>query len=299
MDAATRQPASGPVLQGAAGIAIAVTVLGWASAFPAIRAGLHAFGPLELAALRFAIAALPAALFLLVTRPALPRPSEAWRFLAGGTFYVALYTVLLNKGEQTVSAGAASFIANVSPLITIILAMLVLGEAFGRRAWAGTALSFCGVGLIALSEGEALQIDTGALFVLAAAVCNAVSPILQKPLFDRHNPLTVSAWNMITGAVLLSAGLPSALSQASAAAPESLWAAIYLGIVPSLIAYATCAIALSRLPASRVSSMMYCIPPTATLIGFLWLGEVPSTLGAIGSALALAGVIFANTKSRR
>src|SRR3569623_607244 len=56
-----------------AAIARALSVIGWACAFPAIRAGLAAFQPLELGALRFAIAAVPAAIFLAVKRPALPR----------------------------------------------------------------------------------------------------------------------------------------------------------------------------------------------------------------------------------
>ena len=42
--------------------AVVVTILIWASAFPAIRAGLQAFGPAELGAARFAIAGIPAAL---------------------------------------------------------------------------------------------------------------------------------------------------------------------------------------------------------------------------------------------
>ncbi|HEX6120874.1 MAG TPA: hypothetical protein VFZ03_15610, partial [Dongiaceae bacterium] len=64
--------------------AVVVTIIAWASAFPAIRAGLAAFGPIELGAARFAIAAVPATVFLIVTRPALPRWSEAWRFVVGG-----------------------------------------------------------------------------------------------------------------------------------------------------------------------------------------------------------------------
>ena len=64
-----------PAARAGAGTAVAVfvTVIAWASAFPAIRAGLQAFGPAELGAIRFAVAAVPAAVFLAVTRPPLPR----------------------------------------------------------------------------------------------------------------------------------------------------------------------------------------------------------------------------------
>src|SRR5690606_31558023 len=156
-----------------------VTVVGWASAFPAIRAGLLAFGPLELGAVRFAIAAVPAALWLAFKRPALPKRHEAWRFAFGGIVFVALYTALLNMGEQTVSAGAAAFIINVSPIFTAVLAMALLGERFSLLAWIGTFLSFSGIGIIALGESEGLAFNEGALLVLGAAVCTAVSTIVQ------------------------------------------------------------------------------------------------------------------------
>ena len=120
-----------------AGVAVALTVVGWASAFPAIRAGLEAFGPLELGALRFAIAAVPSAIYLAIAKPALPKLNEFWRFAFGGVVFVALYTAMLNIGEQTVTAGAASLIINVSPIFNAIMAMLVLGERFPPVACAG------------------------------------------------------------------------------------------------------------------------------------------------------------------
>jgi drug/metabolite transporter (DMT)-like permease len=276
--------------------AVAVTVVAWASAFPAIRAGLAAFAPLELGALRFAIAAVPAAIFLLVARPPLPALKEVWRFATGGLVFVAIYTALLNYGELTVSAGAASFIINVSPIMTAGFAMIVLGERFSALAWAGTFLSFAGIGIIALGEGQGLSFDRGALLILGAAVCTATNTIVQKPLFARHKPLTVSAWNMVFGALCLSPALFSALTQASVASTEGLMAAIYLGIVPGLVAYASWAVALSRLPASRASNFLYCVPPVATLIGFLWLGEIPTSLGILGGALALGGVAIVNLR---
>jgi drug/metabolite transporter (DMT)-like permease len=277
-------------------VAIGITVVGWASAFPAIRAGLGAFGPLELGAVRFGIAAIPAALFLAVIRPALPAWPEVWRFATGGIVFVALYTVLLNIGEQTVSAGAASFIINVSPILTAIFATLLLGERFRTMAWVGTFVSFFGVGLIALGEGDGLSLDTGALLILGGAVCTTVNTIVQKPLFARHKPLTVAAWNMVVGGLILSPALPSAFSQASTAQADALFSAVYLGIIPSFVAYASWAVTLSRLPASRASNYLYCVPPVATLIGFLWLGEVPGLIGIVGGLLALGGVVVVNLR---
>ncbi len=283
-------------ITGGTALAIGVTILAWASAFPAIRAGLAGFGPLELGAIRFAIAALPALLYLLIARPALPQWREAWRFVTGGLFFVALYTALLNMGEQTVSAGAASFIININPIITAAMAMLVLGERFSRWAWLGTMISFFGIGLIALGEGDALRIDAGALLILGSAFCNSITSVVQKPLFARHKPLTVSMWNMVIGALILAPFLPGGLEQAAVASSDALFATIYLGVVPSLIAYATWTIVLSRLPAGRASNFMYCVPPVATLLGFVWLGEVPSLFGILGGVLALGGVAIVNLR---
>ncbi|RWN19854.1 MAG: DMT family transporter [Mesorhizobium sp.] len=279
-----------------AAIAVALTVVGWASAFPAIRAGLAAFGPLELGALRFAIAAVPAAIFLAIKRPALPRLDEVWRLVFGGAIFVALYTVMLNFGELTVSAGAAGFIINVSPIFTAIMAMVLLGERFSGMAWAGTVISFAGIGVIAMADGNGLSFNTGALLVLGSALCSAVNTIVQKPLFARHHPLTISASNMVLGALCLAPFLPSAFSQAAIADAAGLGAVIFLGIVPSLIAYAAWATALSRLPAARASNFLYLVSPMSALIGFFWLGEVPTLLGIIGGALALGGVIVVNLK---
>ncbi len=76
----------------------------------------------------------------MITKPHFPRLSELWRFATGGIVHVALYTVLLNLGERTVSAGPASFIINVNPIITALLAIAILQERFGKWAWIGTFL---------------------------------------------------------------------------------------------------------------------------------------------------------------
>ena len=275
---------------------VTFTVMAWASSFPAIRAGLAGFGPAEMAALRFALAGGPAALFLLATRAKLPERGDIWRFLVGGVIFIAGYALLLNFGQRVVPAGPAAFIINTNPIMTAVLAMMILGERFSLTAWLGTALSFAGIGVIALGKGLDVEIGISVLLILGAAFCNAITTVLQKPLFARYKPLHVAAWNMAIGGFVLLPFLPSAIEQAQAAPAISFWSVVYLAVVPSLIAYGTWAITLSRLPAARASNFQYAVPPMAMLIGFLWLGEIPTVFGLIGGAMALAGVVVVNLK---
>jgi len=275
---------------------VAFTVTAWASSFPAIRAGLAGFGPAEMAALRFALAGAPAALFLIVTRAKLPERADIWRFLVGGVIFIAGYALLLNFGQRVVPAGPAAFIINTNPIMTAVLAMLILGERFSLTAWLGTALSFAGIGVIALGKGLDVGIGLSVLLILGAAFCNAITTVVQKPLFARYKPLHVAFWNQAIGGFVLLPFLPGAIAQAQVAPTASFWSVVYLAVVPSLIAYGTWAITLSRLPAARAANFQYCVPPMATLMGFLWLGEVPTLFGIIGGAMALVGVVVVNLK---
>jgi drug/metabolite transporter (DMT)-like permease len=280
-------------------LALACTILGWASAFAAIRAALASFGPFELGSLRFTIAAIPAAIMLLVMRPAWPTRREFIRIALRAVICVAAYTVLLNFGEETISGGAASFIVNTAPIMTALLAIFLLGERFGWMGWLGTAVCFAGVTLVAVAQGDSFEIGVGALFIVGAACCTAIDAIIQKPLFLKHRPLVVSAWSMILAALFLSPGLPHALMQFAAADTVPRLSVIYLGIVPSFIAYGTWSITVSRFPASRASNFLYCIPPTATVIGAVWLHEIPNALGIFGGIMTLAGVAVVNIWRKR
>lgn len=298
--------------------AVAVTVLSWAAAFPLIGLAVTSVEPVPLAAARFATAALPAIAWLLWVRP--PRPSlrDGLIFVVCGAIGIALYNVALNTGQRTVSPGAASFIVNTLPIVTALIAWVVLGERLGLRGWIGTAVSFAGIALIASTQPGGFAIGAGASLVFAAACCSAIYFVLQRPLVRRYGALACTAYTLIAGGVLLSPWLPAGVTQVmdgsgldgfepivppgeTASGDTLVVAAIiaFLGLVSATLGYVTWAYALGRFGASRASNFLYLVPPVAVALTFAFTLQPPAVNTVIGGALAITGVALVNARRQR
>ncbi len=275
------------------------TIALWASAFPLIRIALHSFQPIPLAALRFTIATVIWVAWLAWSRPKLPSAKDILRLLICAAIGIALYNVLLNTGQVTVSAGAASFIVNTVPVITAILAVTFMGEKFSLWAWAGTLISFAGVALIASGQPGGFSFGAGTMLVLGAALCQATFFTLQRPIIGVYGPKLCAAFVMILGALCLSPWLGSALKQAEQAPWSGLLSVAYLGIFPAAIGYATWGIAQAYFGSSRAANFLYLVPPTAVGISFALTGEIPALTTMIGGAIAIVGVIVVSTRSSK
>src|SRR5262245_2263938 len=270
-------------------LALILTLVLWASSFPAIKAGLEGYSPLELAAVRFLAASVIFACIAPLIGVRVPRPSDAGLIAALGLAAVAAYHMLLNYGESISTAGAAAFITNVAPGSSTILAG-ALGERVGARAWVGVLMSLGGAWLISLSLQGPFRLDVGCLLFLLAAVCWSLYFVLQKPLLARYSPLEVTCYAIWTATIPFAVFLPGAAMDARDASLTATICAVYLGVLPLAGGYLSWSYVLSKMPVSRAAIYTYFVPIISAVMSYVWLGESPSALFMLGAAAVLFGV---------
>ncbi len=278
--------------------AAVITILFWGSAFAGIRAGLHSYSPTHLALLRFVSASAALVVVSLATRMHLPRLRDVPLVFALGFLAFAFYPVALNIGEQNIPSGPAAVLIQTIPIWTALAATAFLGEKLRPWGWGGIAVSFAGAVAIGLGKGAGGGLSWGAALIVAAAISGSAYNIIQKRMLDRYRPVEITTWAIWAGTLLLLPFTGGLFGEIRAAPIGDTLAVVYLGVCPAALAYITWAVVLSRLPASRASSFLFIVPIVAFLIGWAWLGEVPTWIDLFGGVLAMGGVALVNTLGR-
>ena len=277
-------------------LAVAATITVWAIAFPAIKLALVEMQPLPLASVRYAMATCFAGIWLIWKRPAFMPVVDLMTCIGCGVLGAAGYSVLLNLGQVTVSAGAASFLIKTESIWMAILAVLMLKEAFNLWAWAGTLIGFTGIGLIASAQPGGIVLGGGSAFVLAAAICSAIGFVLQRKLVRQYGAMHVASIMLISAAVTLSPWLPAAISEMRSASATTVSWVVFLGVFPTAVGQICWSYALGHFGAARAGNFLYLVAPLATLLAWFMYGEVASIYTIAGGILVLCGVILVNTR---
>jgi drug/metabolite transporter (DMT)-like permease len=190
-------------------------------------------------------------------------------------------------------------LVNLGPVLIAVLGGLLLGEGFPRRLVVGLAIALGGVVLIGTSTSSGTADLGGVLLCLVAAAAYAVSVVTQKPLLATMSALQVT-WTACTiGAVVCLPFLPDLVHDVRAADLPTVGWVVYLGVMPTALAFTTWAYALARSTAGRLASTTYLVPPLAILLGWVGLGEVPPALAVAGGAVCLLGVAWTRRRTER
>jgi len=290
---------STPALPPLVAVAIVVTVLAWASAFIVIRGVSPHFGGGSLALARLLVGSVLLGLVMIGRRWVRPTGRE-WLLIAGfGVAWFGAYNVALNIAEQTLDAGTTAMIVNVGPVLIALGAGVLLGEGIPKWLAIGAGVSFLGILLIGFgSGGGSLGDGSGVLWCLVAAVTFAAGVMLQKPALRRLPAAQVTWLGCMIGAVACLPFAGALVDDITTAPVTSVLGAIYLGAVPTALAFSTWAYALSKLPAGQLGVSTYIVPSLVVLLVFLAFAEIPTIAAIAGGVVALVGVALSRRRSR-
>lgn len=279
-------------------VAVIVTVIAWASAFVVIRGVGQHFGGGELALGRLLVGTALLSLLLIGRKWVRPTARDWLLIVIYGLAWFGGYNVALNIAEHTLDAGTSSMVVNIGPILIALGAGIFLGEGVPKWLAIGAGVSFGGVVFIGFSSGAAgVGSGVGILWGLLAALVYTVGVLCQKRLL-RTIPSTQVTW--LGCAIGTVACLPFAgglLAQISVAPSSAILGVLYLGAIPTSLAFTTWGYALSKLPAGQLGVTTYVVPAIVVLLGFIAFGEIPTLLAIVGGVICLAGVALSRRRS--
>ena len=281
-------------------LAIGVTILAWASAFIVIRGTGPYFSGGALALGRLVVGTVLLGIVVLVGRRWVAPNRREWLLIVGfGVLWFGAYNVALNTAEQSLDAGTTAMIVNIGPILIALGAGVFLREGIPKWLAIGAGVAFLGVVLIGLGTGASeLGDGVGVALALVAAVTYAAGVLLQKPALKRLPNAQVTWLGCAIGLVACLPFTGDLIRDVADAPPEGILGMLYLGAIPTALAFSTWAYALSRMPAGQLGVSTYIVPPLAIVMGVLVFQEVPAVLAVVGGAVCLVGVALSRRRSR-
>lgn len=274
-----------------------------ASIFNAGKAVLDHLAPILAVTLRFSLASL---LLLLIILPQIKSfiislKSNFKIFTVLGLFGVTGCNLLFFMGLKHTSALNASIIVATTPIITMLLAALILKEPINNKQKIGLSLGFIGV-LVVITRGSLdifthLQLRIGDSIILLANICWALYGILNNRYVKNSTPLITTTATMIIGSLFLILFTAITMQQQwwpllKAQNITTLSLLLYIAIFGSVLAYLFWNYGIEQLGANFTTLFFNFIPIFTGLITFA-TGSKISTIELIGAALVIIGVLIA------
>ncbi|MDF4004832.1 EamA family transporter [Luteibacter sp. PPL201] len=271
-------------------VALALTVIIWASSWIVMKQVLAYAGPFDFSALRYGIGGVLMFGVLLVTRRSLAPPPLAGTMLVGVS-QTAAFQGLGQWALTTGGAGHVVLLAYAMPFWAVLLAWPILKETPSRRQGLGLALA--AVGLIAvIAPWEGLGSGRSTVFALLGGICWALGTVVSKRMFQRHRcePLNFTTWQMTFGA--------AALGVVALCVPQRpvAWTPALIGGLAYAVVFATCVAwtlwlrVVGRLPTAVAALSSLAVPVLGVLMAWAFLGERPTPNEWIGMGFIAAGL---------
>ena len=210
--------------------------------------------------------------------------------LAGACVAVYQATFFAALAETGVAVGTVVAIGS-APAFAGLFARAFAGEPLRWRWVVATALACAGVCLLVLGGGTGGEVSTlgVGLALVSGAGYAGYAVVSKRMLAAGGSPEAVMATVFGAGALLL---LPvfALVPAGGLLHPGGAALALYLGAIPTALAYLLFARGLERIGAGETATLTLAEPLTAAALGVIALGERPSAAAAAGAALVLSGL---------
>lgn len=276
----------------------------WGGSFLFVEFALQDFKPLTIVALRVSIAAIVLHVVLRSKKLSFPWDIKSLSlFAVMGAINNAIPFSFIVWGQQTIDAGRASIMNATVPLFTVLLAHWMLSnEKLTRAKLIGVVLGFLGVVVLtgkSAFNAEAANSVAGQLAVLIAAISYAFAGIFGKRL-THLNPM-ISAAGMLTASSAMMIPIALATEPVAGLRPGllAIISLLALGFACTAFAYLLYFKILAQAGASNLSLVTFLIPPSAMVMGVLFLKEKVTTSDLLGILLILTGMTIATGLYKR
>ena len=256
-------------------------------------------GPLTLTALRFTVAAAFFSL-MLRGRPAEERHygKDKWWLLAMGLAGVVCFSPLLYLGLRYSTAVNCSLIQGFSPLITAVIAGVIIQEPVTRKQTVGAIFGL--IGVVGLISGGSLgfllrlQLNVGDLILLASAVVWAFYSVFGRRVMRRRSPVAATALSTFLGLPILVVAAFFELQHIPLNLRlETITAILHICVVPTIIGYWSWNRAVQILGAGGAMVFYNTLPLYGVVLGTVFLEERLGPAHIIFGGLILAGGFWA------
>ncbi|MGI4838878.1 MAG: EamA family transporter [Janthinobacterium lividum] len=266
-----------------------IVIIAWGLNFVVIKVGLDGLPPMLLGALRFALVAFPALLF--IKRPQLPL---RWLIAYGATISLGQFAFLFEAMAHGMPPGLASLVLQAQAFFTLFFAALFLGEKLRAASLAGLIVAALGLALIGFDGSRPTPVIAVVLTLCAAAMWAMGNIITRR--FGNINLVGLVVWGALIPPIpffALSLWLegPALIEQSLLhIGLHSILALFYLSFVATMLGYSLWSKLLSRYPAGKVAPFSLLVPVIGLASAALLLDERLGQLQWIGGALVMAGL---------
>ncbi|MGF7034872.1 drug/metabolite transporter (DMT)-like permease [Paenibacillus mucilaginosus] len=267
---------------------------------------VHFFAAPAAAAWRFGIAAL-LLLILLFAKERMNTEAlrRNWRmFVLLGVVGVFGFNILFFEGMKSTSPLNGALIMATNPLVSALLARVILRDRVSLRQGTGIVFSLLGV-LLVITQGSwqvigSLSFSAGDLLLLGGNLCWALYGVLGRGFIRGSSSLATTAYTMTIGAVclmLFAVGSTGPLPLSSI--PWSAWGALaFMAVFASVLGYLWWNRGIAELGISRTAIFFNLVPLVTMLISLL-SGTPVTAVQVLGTLLVILGVAVASLPSRK